>query len=299
MLRLGIDIGGTKIIAGLLDEKGNILAKRKQPTGPVTDEVAFVHMILETALNLAQACGRGLDEIGFCGVGIPGTVSDDGKTVIKAPNLGWNDFPLAELMEKALHVPVRLMQDSRAAAYGEYMAGSGAGFKTIVCMTLGTGIGTGIVMDGRVYHGALGCAGELGHVPVVPGGIECGCGQRGCLECYAAGKGLNQKARALFGETGNSEMLFERASLGDARAQEAITDAVEKLGAVVISMINLLSPDCVLFSGGLSRQRALYVDPLVDFVEQGRYRSGQGDNLHIGIAALGEDAPMIGAALQH
>lgn len=298
MLRLGVDIGGTKMIIGLLDESGIVLAKRKHKTESSADEAAFVHYINTTILELLRSCGRSMDEVGFCGVGIPGTVSPDGKIVVKAPNLGWNNFPLAELLQKALNVPVRMMQDSRAAAYGEYMAGGGAGYGGVVCITLGTGIGTGIVIDGRVFGGALGCAGELGHVPVVKDGRACACGKRGCLECYSAGKGLNSTARELFGAECDSEKLFELARLGDGRARAALTDAIEQLGTVVVSMTNLLSPDCVLFSGGLSDQRELYVEPLIDFVEAKRYRSGAGDELHIGVALLGEDAPMIGAALQ-
>jgi ribulose-phosphate 3-epimerase len=297
MLRLGVDIGGTNVIAGLLDESGNVLAKCKHRTENPKEETVFVHFIKQIVLELLQSCGRSLDEVGFCGVGIPGTVSTDGKIAIKVPNLGWNGFPLAEQLQKVLNMPVRLIQDSRAAAYGEYMAGGGAGYKAVVCITLGTGIGTGMVIDGRVYDGALGCAGELGHVPVAPGGRECGCGQRGCLECYSAGKGLNITARELFGSDCDSEKLFEMARSGDGRARAAVSDAVEKLGAVIISMTNLLSPDCILFSGGLSFQQELYVKPLVELIQAKRYRSGVNDELHIGTALLGEDAPMIGAAL--
>lgn len=241
---------------------------------------------------------RSLSEICFCGIGIPSTVSPDGKIVVKAPNLGWINFPLADLLQKALNIPVQLMQDSRAAAYGEYRIGGGAGHRAVVCITLGTGIGTGIVIDGQIFNGALGCAGELGHVPVVPGGRECACGQRGCLECYSAGKGLNIVARELFGKDCSSEKLFELARSGSEHARAALLDSVEKLGTVVVSMINLLSPDCVLFSGGLSEQRELYVEPLIDFVQAKRYHSGADDELHIGVASLGEDAPMVGAALQ-
>lgn len=298
MLRLGVDIGGTNVIIGLLDESGKVKAKCKRKTMISADETVFVHYIKQLALELLASCGCSLDEIGFCGVGVPGTVSPDGKIAVKVPNLGWNGFALSEQLQKVLNVPVRLIQDSRAAAYGEYKTGGGEGRKAVVCITLGTGIGTGIVIGGQVYHGALGCAGELGHVPVVPGGRECGCGKLGCLECYSAGKGLNITARELFGPECNSERLFDLARSGDERARAAINDAVEKLGCVIVSMANLLSPDCVLFSGGLSMQRELFVKPLVDFIEAKRYRSGVNDELHIGTATLGEDAPMIGAALQ-
>lgn len=298
MLRLGVDIGGTNIIAGLLDESGMILAKRKYKTEYSIDEVAFVHHLFKIVKELLQSSGKRLDQVSFCGVGIPGTVSPDGKIALKAPNLGWNGLALAEPLQNALNVPVQLIQDSRAAAYGEYKAGGGAGHRVVVCITLGTGIGTGIVIDGRVYHGAHGCAGELGHVPVVPGGRECGCGQWGCLECYSAGKGLSITAKELFGPDCNSEKLFELARSGDGHARAAITDAVEKLGAVIVSMVNLLSPDCVLFSGGMSTQQELLVKPLVEYIQTKSYHSGAGDALHIGTAQLGEDAPMIGAALQ-
>ena len=297
MLRLGIDIGGTKIIAGLLDADGKVIEKSKNRMEYSAGAAGLVPHLKQIVEKLLESSGREMDEVGFCGVGIPGTVSGDGKIAVKVPNLGWENFRLAQLMQDEFKIPVRLLQDSRAAAYGEYVSGGGAGCGAIVCMTLGTGIGTGIVIGGKIYNGELGCAGELGHVPVVPGGRKCGCGHEGCLECYSAGKGLEITAKELFGGNASSEELFERARGGDMDANGAISDAVEKLGTIVVSMTNLLSPDCVLFSGGLIRQRELFVEPLIDFVQRNRYRTDGEDEMYIGIATLGEEAPMIGAAM--
>ena len=124
------------------------------------------------------------------------------------PNLGWKDEPVADIFKILTGIPAKVLQDSRAGAYGEYKAGSGRDSNALICITLGTGIGTGLVIDGKIYHGALLAAGELGHIPVAEQGRPCGCGKNGCLECYSAGKGLDQTAREFYGEDATARDLF-------------------------------------------------------------------------------------------
>ena len=294
MYRIGIDIGGTKIGVGLLladAESAELLSRERLPTetggDPIPEIAAAVHRVCRTA-------GIDLAEVGACGVGVPGTVRADGKAVLKCPNLHAVEGDFPDRLEKALAIPVFAVQDSRAAALGEYLSGAGKGAETLISFTLGTGIGTGILLGGRIYHGALRAAGEIGHLPVIPNGRSCGCGKRGCLEKYAAGGGLDISARELLGADATAHTLFSAARAGDARAAAVLSEAVERLGAAIVGAVNLLSPDCVLFSGGLSEEMD-YLVPLIEFVRTHCYSAG--GLPMIGRAALGALAPLYGAAL--
>jgi len=292
MVKLGIDIGGTKIAVGLVDHENRLIGVRKLYVAQITDPVGALS---DTARALCADCGISPLDIISCGIGVPGTVSRDGRRLIKAPNLSMLPDDFADRMAHALGIPTRMIQDSRAAAWGEYRCGAGIGASTLLCITLGTGIGTGIVIDGRIIHGGLGTAGELGHVPVADGGRRCGCGKCGCAEKYAAGGGLDITAQELFGEGASAVTLFDAASRGHAAAESAISDAVRMLGDVLVGAVNLLSPDCVLFSGGLSEQTERYLNPLCEHIRTKCYLA---ETLpRIEKAKLGEWSPLTGAAL--
>ena len=291
MLKLGIDIGGTKIGLGLLGENNSLLAHSRLA---VADIVSVGNDIKRATEALCESAGVLLSDIGSIGIGIPGTVSEDGRKILKAPNISLIGDDFTSVIEKALGVSVFLVQDSRAGALGEYVCGGGKGSKTLICFTLGTGIGTGIVIDGKIYNGGLGSAGELGHVPVIEDGRPCGCGKRGCLEKYCAGLGLEITAKELFGTDADSKLLFIKAKMGAPAAKTAIASAVNVLGQAIVSALNLLSPDCVLFSGGLSEEKS-YLVPLIDYVKEHCYVSEALPK--IAKAELGELSPLIGAAL--
>ena len=292
MYRLGLDIGGTKIGIGITDGEGKLLAESRLSVHAVTNVFS---QIKDAVLSLSESAGIPFGDIVSCGVGIPGTVSEDGKRILLAPNIAILSENFACDLENALGIPVKMVQDSRAAALGEYLAGAGKGAKTLVCVTLGTGIGTGIVLGGKIYHGALGAAGELGHMPVVENGRPCGCGKRGCLEKYCAGRGLSISAEELLGEGKGCHTLFREAEGGNAAAKAVIDDAVVTLGRALTAIVNLLSPDALLFSGGLSKEEVLYLNPLIDYIKSHAYSSGRLPVLQK--AALGEVSPLIGAAL--
>lgn len=294
MYRIGIDIGGTKINAGLFEaSSGKCVAEKKFYVSDM-EGVSPCAYIKDTVKELCESAGADYGDIASCGVGIPGTVSSDGKKILKVPNIGILSEDIAGELEAQLGIPVGLVQDSRGAAWGEYLFGGGRGCDTVVCITLGTGIGTGIVMGGRIYNGALGCAGELGHLPVVRRGRQCGCGKRGCMEKYCAGGGLDITAREILGDGKTSQDLFDEAEAGNASAKKAIDDAVQMLGAGLVSIVNLMSPDCILFSGGLSEQEELYLNPLMEYIGAHCYMA---DKLPvIKKAELGADSPLYGAA---
>ena len=292
MVRVGIDIGGTKIKVGILAEDHRLIAQRKLWVREIFD---LPGTLCKTIRELCEEAGVSPEEVISCGIGVPGTVSSDGKRLLKAPNLSLLTEDLVEKIEQGVSLPVTLVQDSRAAVWGEYLCGGGVGAKSVVCITLGTGIGTGIVLDGKLYHGGLGSAGEMGHLPVVENGRPCGCGKRGCLEKYCAGGGLDRTAEELFGAGHTAADLFSAAASGHSAAKEALQEAIVRLGTALVAVVNLLSPDCILFSGGLSEQEEWYLNPVIDYVREHCYSSGVLPILRK--AVLGEDSPLIGAAL--
>ena len=295
MYRIGVDIGGTKVNIGIFDDENkNLISARKSYIADINNLPLHIKSEIE---HLCKDSSVDAKDIISCGVGIPGTVSEDGKKILKVPNISILSEDIAIELERELGVPVSVVQDSRAGAWGEYLCGGGKGSDALVCITLGTGIGTGIVLGGKIYSGALGCAGELGHMPVAENGRPCGCGKRGCMEKYCAGGGLDITAAELFGEGNTASELFAKAKEGDKRATQAIEEAVHILGRTLVSVINLMSPDCILFSGGLSDQEELYLNPLIDYLKTHCYMT---DRLpRIEKAALGGDSPMYGAAFVH
>ena len=292
MYKIGIDIGGTKINIGLFeDSEKKLVAYKKVYVSDIKDVSNDIKVVIS---ELCTANGIKYEDIVSCGLGIPGTVSADGKEIIKVPNIEILDKDTAIKLEKGLNVPVKLVQDSRAAAWGEYLCGGATGTKTSVCVTLGTGIGTGIVMNDAIYNGALGCAGELGHLVAVEDGRECGCGKKGCLEKYCAGGGLDITAKELLGADKTASDLFDEAKKGNEKAQEVINNAVAMLGRGLISIVNLISPDCILFSGGLSDQEEMYLNPVIDYIKEHCYSAGKLPMIKK--AELGEFSPLYGAA---
>ena len=289
-MRLGIDIGGTKIGVGIFEDDGRLLANEKLYVEGNGDIPA---LIAEGVKKLCAERKIDFTQITACGAGVPGTVSKDGRRVLKAPNLPISGDTFVPELEAKLNIPVGVVQDSRAAAWGEYLFGGGKGKSSVVCVTLGTGIGTGIVLDGKIFGGALGGAGELGHLPIVENGRPCGCGKRGCLEKYSAGLGLDITASELLGEGKKAPDLFAEAQKGNREAQKAIAHAAEALGKGLVSIVNLLSPDCILFSGGLSAQES-YVEAVTDYILSHCYDAGV--KPEIKKAALGELSPLYGAA---
>lgn len=299
-IRMGIDVGGTKANMGLLTGEGEIIARHKlmMPKGAQPDEQ--MKLIAEAAKKLVGDSGYTMDDLLFVGMGVPGTVDETNTIVLNCPNLGWINVHAAEQFYALCGIRPLVAQDSRASALGEYLCGSGKNAKVLVSVTLGTGIGGGIILNGKIYNGALGTAGEIGHIPVVTNGRLCGCGRHGCAEAYGSGTGIARSADehpAFKGLHLPSERIFELAEAGNADALEVISDCVEKLGCGLCAVINVLSPDAMIFSGGLCAQRKLYVDPLIKFIRTHAYSLGCNERLKIDVSILGADAPMIGAAM--
>jgi glucokinase len=303
---IGVDIGGTKINMGIIDDQGKILFKNKLNTQP---EKGFEFIMDNIAENLEWMINEsGIDEfqIRCAGFGIPGTTDPVKGEVIFAPNLGWRNIPFRELMSNRINLDIYLGQDTQAGSLAEFMFGAGRGCENIVCVTLGTGIGCGIIINRKIYRGSLFSAGELGHIIVELNGRKCNCGRRGCLEVYASGSAVVREARKQIPNyedymakpsTGfTAKDLYDIAARGNDAALQVIEKQVEYIGMGIVNVINILSPDKIIISGGMCKENTLLIKPLQDFVKRSAYGPAA-ERVEIARADLGEDAPMIGAAL--
>jgi glucokinase len=298
---VGIDVGGTKFVAGLLDAAGGVLDRRRVAT-PRGDADALLDRLSE----LARALGPGLP----VGVGIAGIVDRSGS-VRYGPNLGITDLPVASLLAERLGVRVAVGNDASVALHGEQRAGAGAGVDDVVMLTLGTGVGGGLMLGGRLVEGAHGLGGELGHVIVHDGGRLCPCGNAGCLEAYASGTAIAARAHDRLATGAVESVLLERpldevdgklvtaAALGgDAFAVEVLAEAGHWLGVGIASLVNAFDPELVLVGGGAGIHAAELVLPAARRVVAERVMgAAHRPPVRIELAALGDDAGMVGAGL--
>jgi glucokinase len=275
----GIDIGGTNIIFGLVDNYGNVIAEERLKTvefPDINDYISAQHRAINTMLD----SNPGHRLIGL-GVGAPNANYHKG-TIELAPNLAWKGIvPLAAYLKEKVNVPVIVTNDANAAAMGEMIFGGAKGMKDFIVLTLGTGLGSGIVVNGEVVYGHTGFAGELGHVTVVQEGRECGCGRRGCFETYASASGLVRSVLNLLSERREesvfrdlppseltSKMIVEEAVKGDRIALEAINYTAEMLALGIINAITFSSPEAVFLFGGLVKAGVLLLAPVRKYVDQ-------------------------------
>ena len=291
----GVDLGGTNIVVGLLPmEGGEVLGMRMQPTDAhrgakfVVDRI--VHMVEDAIAEVTAAHGTTRDAVAGVGIGSPGPLDRKTGTVINTPNLGWRQFPLRDLIANALHLPATLDNDANCATYGEWWLGAGRGTRSLVGLTLGTGIGGGIVLNGEIYHGCSDVAGEIGHMTIDCNGRRCKCGNYGCLEQYASGpaialravEGLESGAESVLTEMVGGRLeditaatVYDATVAGDAYANEVMKDTAKFLGAGVATMINVLNPEMVVIAGGVTRAGEHLFEPLRAEVRRRAFRSAQ------------------------
>jgi glucokinase len=307
-LTIGIDVGGTKIAAGVVDDTGEIVARTHRNT-PALSVDATAEAICDAAAELMKA-----DEIEAVGIGAAGFVSSDRSTVLFAPNLAWRDEPLGRRVADVLKVPVVVENDANAAAWGEFAFGAAKDADHMVLVTVGTGIGGGIVIDGELLRGAAGVAAEIGHMRVVPGGHRCGCGARGCWEQYASGNALVREGRAL-AESGSpaaaqmlsvcgvkdaadltGPMITDAANGGDPCARELLEELGRWLGEGLASIATLFDPSVIVVGGGVSAAKELLLDSARRAFERNLPAKTNRPHPAFGLAELGNDAGLIGAA---
>ena len=306
---VGVDIGGTKVAAGLVNAEGEILARNRAPmrtTGAPSNGLAAV----STAISgLFPAPSQ--HQIAAIGICAPGPLNPKTGVIINPPNLPiWHNYPLAEEMRRVYDVPVRVDNDANAAALAEAKWGAGRAYRNFFYATVGTGIGTGIILDGRIFHGKTGAAGEGGHLGIDINGPLCNCGKRGCIETLAAGPAIARRARQKLSQNPNSvlremaggdiqtvtsEMVGKAHAVNDPVAKEVMRETLDLLAYWLGSIIDLLEPDAIVIGGGVSSLLAPFLDEIRE-----RWR-GACINPHpldipLVLAHYGEDAGIAGAA---
>lgn len=306
-LYIGIDVGGTNLKAGAVDAAGRLLAVERRPLA-FRDPEAFAADLADLAEAALSAAGAGPEDALGVGIGLPGAVS--GGEVLYTTNIPMEHVPLADLFRRRLDLPVLLGNDADCAAAGEFLRGAGRGCRDFVVLTLGTGLGGGIILDGRLRGGET--SSEAGHLVTHVGGLPCPCGRRGCWEQYASATALIRQTRAAMAEhpesllcrlaaergTVDGRTPFQAAEAGDETALAVCRQYVEELAEGTASLINLLRPEAVAFGGGVAgAPEQLLLEPLRRRVGELCFSRHGGRTTRILRAELGNDAGIIGAAL--
>lgn len=295
-VRIGIDIGGTDTKIGLVDVHQKLIDSVCIPTEAERPAEDVIRTVGETALSLLEKNGIAMDQCVGAGIGVPGTVDRKNGIVRYSNNICWEEVPLAEEMGRFLPIPVEIANDADCAALGETLAGAGRECSDVVMITLGTGVGGGIVLDGEIYEGRGIGGSELGHMVIVENGEPCTCGRRGCLEAYVSATALKRDAKRASGKDMDPEKIFRLAEQGDP-AMKAVIDAyIRRLGLGIVNIVNIFRPQLVLLGGGISRQGETLLAPLREIVRKECFGGEKGDVPEIEMAVLGNDAGMIGAA---
>ena len=302
---IGIDLGGTNIAGGIADLDGKLLLTDSIKTGlpcpasDIADRIALLCRRMATALGLA------LSDAAWVGIGAPGSVDVDTGTVLYANNLEFDNVPLGQMIHERTGLPVYVDNDANVAAWGEYCAGAGKGSSSMVMVTLGTGVGGGVIVNGKVIDGAHGAGGEIGHITVDPHETAvCGCGKRGCLEQYSSATGVVRCMKKLLDENPEVECVlrgtdfaakdvFDAARNGDALASREVEDMSNTLGMALASIASTTDPEMFLVGGGVARAGDVLFDPLVKHFKEYAFRSCR--EIPIKAASLGNDAGIYGA----
>lgn len=307
---VGVDLGGTNLRTALVSSDGDILDKRKEAT---QSSEGWKKVVSRLANNITRqreiAAQRGQD-VAAVGVGAPGVIQMDKGIVVKSPNFpDWNNLPLRDELQKALQIPVVIENDANAAALGEQWRGAGRDIGSMILLTLGTGVGGGIVLDNRIWHGADGMAGEIGHMTLVPDGRHCSCGNTGCMEMYASARGIVQSyceglgaSRSADGVRGvTSEKIYQLAEEGDVLARRVMMDMGRMLGIGIANLINIFNPQMIVIGGGVKAAWPLFIGATREEIMRRAFQV-PAERTEIVPSLLGDDAGVIGAAavaIQH
>jgi glucokinase len=279
---VGVDLGGTNIVVGAMPDDGSErYALRSQPTHAELGADAVVDRIVQMVQDVIEITmvetGAKRDQFAGIGIGAPGPLDRANGIVVVAPNLGWRDFPLRGRISDGTGMPATLDNDANCATYGEWWIGAARGARAVVGMTIGTGIGGGLVLDGRLYHGVSDVAGEIGHTTIDLHGRRCKCGNYGCLEAYASGTNIAERARERISNEPESMLIklaggrieritaatvYEAANAGDDAALDVVKETAAFLGAGVANLLNVYNPDVVVIAGGVTQAGDALFEPL-------------------------------------
>lgn len=306
MYRIGIDLGGTNIAVGIVDERDRIVSHTSLPTGagrPADQVVADMCRAVEIALAQADLT---VEQCASLGVGSPGACDGKQGVVLRSYSLNWHNVPLAQMLNSHFHIPVRVENDANCAALAETRIGAAAGRENVVMVTLGTGVGSGIILDGKIYSGLNGAGAEMGHMMLCYGGELCSCGRRGCWDAYASATALIRQAGRAAQGCPQSKLnripkitglaVFEAADQGDITAQQVIDRYCQYIAVGLTDIINALAPEMILIGGGISRQGERLIAPIREQVAAACFDKRQAAIPEILPASLGNEAGIVGAA---
>lgn len=309
---VGIDLGGTNIAVGVVDENYNIIAQASTKTKSPRPAEEIIDDMAATAKEAVKKAKLSFDDIEWIGVGAPGSVIQDTGVIDYSNNLDFYDVPMKKMLEERLNKTVYIENDANAAAYGEYLAGSAKDVDISVMITLGTGVGGGIVINNDIYRGFNYAGAEMGHTVIEIDGRDCTCGRKGCLEAYASATGLITTTKEIMEKNKDSLMWeicgnditrvngrtsFDAMRKGDKAGAEVVDIYVKQLACGITNVINIFQPDMLCIGGGISHEKDNLMNPLKEIVKKEVYSRHSAHNTEIVAATLGNDAGIIGAAM--
>ena len=309
---VGIDLGGTNIAVGVVNEKNEIVGRAKTKTRPQEPCEIIADDMAKTALAAIEDAKIDMSDVQWIGIGTPGAVNPETGMVEYAGNLNFKKAPLASLVEEKLGKKTYIENDANAASYGEYIAGAAKGVANAVVVTLGTGVGGGIIIDHKIYSGFNYVGGELGHIGIVFNGRPCTCGRRGCFEAYSSATGLINLTKEVMQENKDSKMwelsstldkvsgrtAFDAMRMGDKAGKKVVDTYIEYLGYGLTSIINTFQPEILCVGGGICNEGETLLAPLRKYIQQNAFGFNLLEkNTKLVTAALGNDAGIIGAAM--
>lgn len=313
MYTIGIDLGGTNIVASVVDDDYNIIGTSKTPTNSPRSADEIFDDIADVCEEAVKTAGLTMEDIDSVGMGTPGTVNQDG-VIEFANNLAFNNVPARTMLAKRINKPeekVFIENDANCAALGEAYAGCGNGAKDFVAITLGTGVGSGVIIGGKIVNGVNYAGGECGHMVIVVDGEQCSCGRKGCWEAYASATALIRQTKKAMEEYPDSLMhklakeegkvsgrtAFDAMRLGDIAGIKVVDDYIKYVACGLINIVNALQPEIICIGGGICNEGETLMKPLRRFVQSERYSIHSKIQTKIVKAELGNDAGVIGAAL--
>lgn len=308
---IGIDLGGTNIVAGVVDEQYNILAKASTKTNCPRPDREIARDMAKMAIQAVENAKLTMDQIEWIGIGTPGIANSRDGIIEYSNNLGFVNTPMVKYIQEDIDKPVFVENDANAAAYGEFVAGAAKGANNAVCITLGTGVGGGIIIDGKIYAGSNFAGAEIGHTVISVDGPQCTCGRKGCFEVFSSATGLIRMTKESMAKNPDSSMhklvaersgkvsariAFDAMRMGDVAAKAVVDDYIKYLAAGITNTINTFQPDILCIGGGVCNEGDALLLPVKELVAKEVYTRNSKQNAQIVIAKLGNDAGIIGAA---
>ena len=294
---VGVDVGGTNIKLGLVHPRGVVITRSHFPTKPFSSsKKKLIGVLAHEVKKIISSQELKIKDIAGVGIGLPGLINYDQGIVRFLPNIpGWKNVPLKSILEKKLNLPVFVDNDVKLMTLAEWKFGAGRGIKNLICLTLGTGVGSGLILDNHLYGGAANAAGELGHVPLNERGPACNCGGFGCFEKYVGNRSLLVLANRIMNKPNmTTPKMFALANAGNSKALKFWKEVATRMGNGLVGVVNLLNPELIVIGGGVSNNEK-YLFPTIRHVIKKRAMSLQGAMVKIKRAKFGDDAGIIGA----